>query len=107
MRANLAHRMTAHIQKQLTVLGQEEALGAMPPILAFQSSVDATVTASSLVANLFDRVPPANHELVLFDINRRIKIGILLQKDPRTVFEPLLNSDDRSFDLTILTIESS
>lgn len=78
----------------------------MPPILAFQSGVDATVTASALVGNLFDRLPPANHELVLFDINRLAEIGALLKQDPRTVFEPLLAHNDRAFNLTVVMNES-
>jgi alpha-beta hydrolase superfamily lysophospholipase len=104
---DLAYRITTHIQQQLDALGSHEKLSDLPPILAFQSSVDATVTASALVANLFDRLPAAHHELVLFDINRRAEIGILLQQDPRTVFEPLLKKDDRSFGLTVVTNENS
>ena len=73
---DLAHRITVHIQEQLDALQGSGKLEKMPPILAFQSSVDATVTASALVANLFARLPPANHELVLFDINRNVKAAI-------------------------------
>lgn len=102
---DLAHRITLHIQRQLDSLQGGDELAAMPPILAFQSSVDATVTASALVKNLFDRLPPANHELVLFDINRRVEIGALLKQDPRDVFEPLLNDKDRNLDLTVVTNE--
>ncbi len=104
---DLAQRITVHIQKQLDALQGSAKLEILPPILAFQSSVDATVTASALVANLFARLPPANHELVLFDINRRVEVGILLKQDPRTVFEPLLRKGDRSFDLTVITNESN
>jgi len=103
---DLAYRITVHLQQQLDSLQAAGKLGDMPPVLAFQSSVDATVTASALVANLFDRLPPAHHELVLFDINRRAEVGILLQQDPRTVFEPLLKKSGRGFDLTLVTNES-
>lgn len=103
---DLAHRITDHIQRQIDALQGSEKLSKMPPILAFQSSVDATVTASALLTNLFERLPPAGHELVLFDINRRAEVGILLRQDPRTVFEPLLTKADRSFDLTIVTNEN-
>ncbi len=102
---DLAHRITVHIQKQLDSLQGSGRLEKMPPILAFQSSVDATVTASALVANLFARLPPANHELVLFDINRNVDIATLLKHDPRTVFRPLLKKSDRGYDLTVVTNE--
>ena len=103
---DLAHRITVHIQDQLDLLQGSGKLEKMPPILAFQSSVDATVTASALVANLFARLPPANHELVLFDINRNIQAAMLIKHDPRTVFEPLLEKTDRGYDLTVVTNES-
>jgi alpha-beta hydrolase superfamily lysophospholipase len=100
---DLAYRITVHIQEQLDSLQGSGRLEKMSPILAFQSSVDATVTASALVANLFARLPPANHELVLFDINRNVDVAMLLKHDPRTVFKPLLEKSDRGYDLTVVT----
>ncbi len=102
---DLAYRITVHIQEQLDSLQGSGRLEKMSPILAFQSSVDATVTASALVANLFARLPPANHELVLFDINRNVDVAMLLKHDPRTVFKPLLEKSDRGYDLTVVTNE--
>ena len=103
---DLAYRITKHIQEQLTALQSDGKLGNMPPILAFQSSVDATVSPQALVENLFARLPSANHELVLFDINRILEAEELLKHDPKTVFEPLLRSLDRHFNLTMVTNES-
>jgi len=100
---DLAYRITEHIQQQLDVLQGTGKLEKMPPILAFQSSVDATVTASALVENLFARLAPANHELVLFDINRVVEDDSLLKEDPRTSFGPLLRRTHRGFDLTVVT----
>jgi len=76
---DLAHRITIHIQEQLTALQGTGKLEKMPPILAFQSSVDATVSPRALVENLFDRLSPATHELVLFDINREVGTEDLLK----------------------------
>lgn len=104
---DVAYRITRRIQQQLTALQSTGKLETLPPILAFQSSVDATVTASALVAHLFDRLPEADHELVLFDINRRAEIGTLLKEDPKTVFEPLLNNPQRAYDLTVVSNENS
>ncbi len=102
---DLAHRITTHIQEQLVEM--QGKLDKLPPILAFQSSVDATVTPQALVENLFARLPRGNHELVLFDINRVHVDEALLMRDPVTVFQPLLQSDDRSYDLTVVTNESA
>jgi len=103
---DLAHRITVHIQKQLTALQGSGKFENMPPILAFQSGVDATVTASALVASLFNRLPAGRNELVLFDINRRAEIGMMLKQDPREVFRPLLEKESRGFDLTVVTNEN-
>ena len=104
---DLAYRITQRIQRQINELQGTEKLQALPPILAFQSGVDATVTATALVANLFDRLPEGGHELVLFDINRRAEIGTLLKEDPKTVFEPLLNNTERDYDLTVVSNENA
>jgi alpha-beta hydrolase superfamily lysophospholipase len=104
---DLAHRITAHIQEQLDALQGTAKLEELPPILAFQSSVDATVSAHALVVNLFSRLPPADHELVLFDINRVAGIESLLKEDPKTSFGPLLRKVQRGFDLTVVSNENS
>jgi alpha-beta hydrolase superfamily lysophospholipase len=104
---DLAHRITVHIQAQLDSLEGTGKLKNMAPILAFQSSVDATVSAAALARNLFARLPPAGHELVLFDINRRVESTILVKQDPRSEFAPLLEDSDRGYDLTMVTNENS
>jgi alpha-beta hydrolase superfamily lysophospholipase len=103
---DLAHRITIHVQDRLTALQNTGKLEKMPPILAFQSSVDATVTPQALIDSLFARLPLADHELVLFDINRNADIEELLASDPMTVFQPLLDDDTPSYDLTVVTNES-
>lgn len=42
----------------------------LPPVLAFQSVLDSTVSTPDVVRVLFDRLPANGSELVLFDINR-------------------------------------
>jgi alpha-beta hydrolase superfamily lysophospholipase len=102
---DLAHRITTHIQGRLTALQGSAKLEQLAPILAFQSSVDATVTPQALVGHLYTRLPRGDHELVLFDINRHVEIEDLLKIDPMTVFRPLLDSGEAGYDLTIVTNE--
>ncbi len=103
---DLAYRITSHIQEQLDGLQGSGKLEKMPPVLAFQSSVDATVSPRALVEHLFARLPSVNHELVLFDINRELEAETLFKQDPKTIFGPLLRKVDRGFDLTLVTNES-
>ena len=63
-------RFTAAIQGRLTSADEAGRLARFPPVLAFQSVVDTTVSTGAVVNLLFSRLPPNGHELVLFDLNR-------------------------------------
>ena len=114
---NQAYRITQEIQDQITAQAKEGTLGRVPPILAFQSVVDHTVTAAALVDNLFDRLPAISsqqsssqrihHELVLFDINRYAEISSLMKENPSAWIEPMRKSDNPHFLLTLMSNESS
>ena len=54
-------------------------MGQVPPILAFQSVVDDTVTAQAVMTRLFDRLPANGSELVLFDVHRGRVIDPILR----------------------------
>lgn len=74
-----------------------------PRTLAFQSSVDATVSTTALISRLFDRLPDQGHELILFDINRLALVEHLLSKDPADQLEGLLAETDHTFSLTVVS----
>jgi alpha-beta hydrolase superfamily lysophospholipase len=108
-----AYRITHEIQNQISEQAEAGTLGRMPPILAFQSVVDATVTAPALVNNFFDRLPAVSsnpgdnkqirHELVLFDINRYAEIEPLMKENPSAWIDPMRNSESHKFMLTLLS----
>lgn len=100
---DLAYQITLHLQKRITELQSSGKLETLPPMLAFQSAADATVTASALIKHLFARLPPAGHELVLFDINRKADVDFLLKNDPADTFIPLLQDPGRGYELTLVT----
>lgn len=83
---NVVYRLTEQIQQAITAMQRAGKLQAMPPILAFSSIVDATVSTAALLDGLFERLPAAGHELVLFDINRKAEIGPLIKE--RSVCHP-------------------
>jgi len=100
---DLAYQITLHVQKRINELQGSGKLEALPPMLAFQSAADATVTASALIEHLFARLPPAENELVLFDINRKVDVDFLLKNDPADTFIPLLEDPSRRYELTLVT----
>ena len=101
-----AYRLTGEIRGRVRRLAGTGDLERMPPILAFQSAVDATVSAPALVSDLFDPLPRGGHELVLFDINRVVEIGPVLAHDPTETLAALLRKAEPSFVLTVVTNEN-
>ena len=98
-----AYRITHEIDKRMIRMEKAGKLAEFPRVLAFQSSADATVTATALVSRVFARLPNNKNELVLFDINRVELIEHLLAKDPADQFEPLLQGQNHPFSLSIVT----
>ncbi len=98
-----AYRLTMKIQQRITLEGNRDTLSLMPPILAFQSVVDATVSAPALIEGLFDRLPQGDHELVLFDVNQHAVIDHLLQDRTRDTLESLLEDRELEFTVTFVT----
>ncbi len=97
------YRLTEEIQSSINKLTAESKIDQFPPVLAFQSVADATVSPPALVANLFNRLRPNGHELVLFDVNRFAKVRQLFKSDPKDHIRAVLNVKDSPFALTLLT----
>ena len=98
-----AYELTREIQSKISRLGSTGVLQRMPRIVAFQSVVDATVTAPALVAGLFDRLPAGQHELVLFDINRFTEIEPILISNPTAWTDSMLEGRQHGYSITLLT----
>jgi alpha-beta hydrolase superfamily lysophospholipase len=102
----LAHELTREIQSRITRLERAGELGGMHPVLAFQSLVDATVSAPALVTGLLERLPTTDDELVVFDINRHVELGPVLKANPGRDMDSVLRSARGAFILTLVTSES-
>lgn len=100
---DVVYRLTDEIQRELESISSRGEVVDLPPILAFASLVDATVSTSALVSGLFDRLPSNGHELVLFDINRLARIEPLMQVDPGPVVRALQERQDAGFTLSVIT----
>lgn len=65
------HRLTAEVEAALARLARAGRLGELPPALALQSVVDATVPPAASLERVYGRLSGNGSELVLFDVNRR------------------------------------
>lgn len=104
---NLVHQLTGVNRAKIARLSANGHLDAFPPVLAFQSAVDATVSAPALVRDLFALLPEGGHELVVFDLNREKKIEALLKKDPAEEFATIRNMPNRQFRFSLVTNQSA
>ncbi len=78
-------------------------LRGFPPVLAFQSAADATVSSRAVVEALFDRLPANGSELVLYDINRAAALGPLLSPGAVAAADALAARGERRWRLTHVT----
>lgn len=100
---DVSYKITKEIQRKIADLTTRGLIGDMPPILAFSSVVDATVLAPALVSNLFNRLSPGGHRLVLFDINRFPIMEPVLRWKPDSLLSALASAKKPSYTLTIVT----
>lgn len=103
---DVTYRLTNEIQARLDALGNSGRLDHFPPILAFSSVVDATVSTPALVEGLFERLPAGRHDLVLFDINRMAEMEPILKSNPSLVIQKVQHDPDRTFTLSLVTNEN-
>lgn len=100
--ARQTHRLTAVLQTQLDRLAQAGRLGALPPVLTFQSVVDATVSAPAVLTRLYAQLPANGSEVVLFDLNRGVRFGPLFSAGADAALGRILPAAERRYAVTVV-----
>ena len=95
--------LTMEIASGIKHLEAEGRLAQMPPILAFQSVLDVTVSTPAVVHTLFDHLPANGSELVLFDVNRLAVFATAFKQSDRGVLQTLLADAPRRYRVTVIT----
>jgi alpha-beta hydrolase superfamily lysophospholipase len=98
-------QMTQALQEQILRLGRENRLVALPPVLTFQSVIDFTVSTRAIITSLYAQLPANGSELVLFDMNRSVKLGPLLSTAADAVLTRILPPPPRRFRTVIISNE--
>lgn len=96
-------RLTRALARDIERRSADGPLRGLPPVLAFLSTVDATVKAEAVTDVLLDRLAPDGHELVLFDVNRYADVQPLLVHDPGPLTARLRARAGRPYALTVIT----
>ncbi|MBW8368058.1 MAG: alpha/beta hydrolase [Arenimonas sp.] len=94
--------LTGVVQAQLLQLRSIGRSERLPPILAFQSVLDGTVSTAAVVRNLFDQLPANGSELVLFDINRQAVLAPMFTQSANALVETLQPGDAHTYRLTVV-----
>jgi len=100
--ARQSHRLSVALQQQILRMAERGELIDLPPIITFQSVMDATVSTPAVVAALYAHVPENGSELVLFDVNRTVKFGPLMRPNADRAVERLLPPGPHRYDVAIV-----
>ena len=96
-------RLTTALQAQILRLGKAGRLKDLPPVIAFQSLVDATVSTAAVVHALFDQLDANGSELVLFDINRLSGMEPFIEPSAATTLSRLTDLSPRRYGRSLVT----
>ncbi len=94
-------RITAALSREIAAAARDGRIARMPPVLAFQSVVDTTVSTAAVVYDLLDRLPAGRNELVLFDLNRQSGIDAFTR--PEAILPRLIGEGVRPYAVTLVT----
>ena len=101
------HALTDKIASDIRRLEENGHIAQMPPILAFASLLDTTVSTTALVRTLFDHLPDNGSELVLFDLNRLAAFSIVFRPSDLAFLQTLASHEPRVFRQTVITNENA
>jgi alpha-beta hydrolase superfamily lysophospholipase len=99
------YALTVDVHRRIAAHLERGTLHELPPVLAFQSVVDATIPPTSVMHHLLDHLPANGSELVLFDVNHRTAAEDLMRPGPTVLLQQILDSPASSYDITIVTNE--
>jgi alpha-beta hydrolase superfamily lysophospholipase len=94
-------RLTRVLSQELSAAAADGKIAGMPPVLAFQSLVDTTVSTAAVAYELLDRLPAGRNELVLFDMNRQSRVDAFTRGD--AVLPRLIGDGTRPYAVTLIT----
>lgn len=101
--AQQSFRVSSALHNDVSTAITRREIDRLPPILAFQSIVDATVSTPALVRDFFERLPEDGHELVVFDINRLSGLEPYIRPSDAALVSRLASGGPRSYGRTLVT----
>jgi len=101
--ARQSFAMTQLVQSAIDDRVADGSIKQMPPVLTFQSVVDATVDMRATVTALYNKLPANGSALVLIDMNRDAVFASLLTPGAAPDLDRLLAPVPRTYAVSLLT----
>ena len=101
--ARQSHLLTRALQQTILRHARDDRLRELPPVVTFQSVLDFTVSTRAIITAFYAHLPANGSELVLFDMNRKAKLGPFLSPTSDAVLERLLPEPPRRYRTTVIT----
>lgn len=105
--ARQSYRLSEALQEHIARRERSGGLGDMPPIMTFQSIVDFTVSVPAIISALYSKLPANGSELVLFDVNRSVKLGPMLRPTFTEALETLVPAAPQDYRVTLVANAST
>ena len=100
--ARQSSQVVRAVEKAFVGAAKSGALAKLPPVLTFQSVLDATVSTRAVVDSLYRNLPANGSELVLFDVNHRAGVAPIIRPEQANVLASLLPPAPRQFAVTVV-----
>jgi alpha-beta hydrolase superfamily lysophospholipase len=97
-----AFLLTNRLATRLASAARSGRTAELPPMLTFQSIVDATVRVPDLMRVLYDRLPQGMSELVFFDLNNKAVFSDLLRDRDGPLVQQRLENAALPYRLTLV-----
>ena len=94
--------LTIDIQQRLKQLATKGELENFPPSLTFMSAVDDTVSVDAVIDEFLLLLPPQQHELVVYDLDRSKYSSLLFSTDAASMTHDLLTKSN-PFEFVLVT----
>jgi alpha-beta hydrolase superfamily lysophospholipase len=97
-----SHALSTALRRRLARLAKQGRMDELPPLLTFQSVVDATVRTSDVVDGLYRHLHGEDHRLVLFNPNTFAGLRSFLRPRDWGGAVAMLEDESRTFPLTVV-----
>jgi alpha-beta hydrolase superfamily lysophospholipase len=102
--ARQTYDLTHALAADLAARTADGRIRELPPVLTFQSLVDATVSTEAVVRTLYAALPGNGSELVMFDVNRSAGLDAFVKAADRALIDTLFDRQKpRRYGVTVVS----